>query len=110
MLNSVFVLVLTTVTSTTPICKTAIVAQEGSAVILQFLINHTALISAGITENIISQMLLLIIAFLAIMIVIGLAALDSSALPIQERNFSLPNTAIQRWENPSILQVSKYPN
>lgn len=70
-------------TSTTPICKTAIVAQEGSVVILPFLMNHMALISAGITENIISQMLLhynTIIVFLAIMIVIGLAALDSNGL------------------------------
>lgn len=43
-------------------------------------------------------MLLLIIAFLAIMIAIGLPALDSNGfrflLPTQERNFSPPNTAI----------------
>lgn len=114
MLNSAFVLVLTTVTSITAICKTAVVAQDGSVLILPFLINHMALISARITENIISQMLLLIIALLSVMIVIGLAALDASGfrflLPTQKRNFSLPNTTIQCWENPSSLQVSKYPN
>lgn len=50
-LNSAFVLVLTTVTSISAICKTAVVAQDGSVLILPFLINHMALISASTTEN-----------------------------------------------------------
>lgn len=53
-MNSAFVLVLTTETSSISICKRAIIAQEESLLILPFLINHMALIIADITENIIS--------------------------------------------------------
>lgn len=98
MLNRAFALVLTTVTSTTPTSKGAVGAQARSTLILPFPITLT-LISAGVTESIITLMLLLNTALQANMIMIHLVALHSSSFMLL-----LPSCTGER------LQSSEYCN